>query len=949
MWVKGHPKQIGGVSHKTTAVEIVSFVLSECVWSTTEKARRSGRCYALFENWRGCQRLIPPGKRIYKLWKLWGLERIHVKFVVKKVAMETLARKDFGEYVEASQLKVPKRHVALRMEPHAVGGDDSENTSSSDGVGLYLLNESVADGGQSPATRRKRTLLKQVLRQSEQLQGISRTVEDMDEEILFYEAKLHHYRLLEGGKDYVQDAYLAERDENGLENQDNSNSCGTIQEEVTASSKEGREQNVQNDQQTDDRTLNSIGRENAAEQHINIEENSWKKHGHSEVVLGKKNGTKVLVVNPLPRDHTTSSQTPDQTEHEILKTEHVSHHHHTDARKESPVYEDTTPSFRSTKKRQHKHGGRVKKRLPGLYEFEQSCEWLKVMDKELKRLESMENLSFVDWDSESLLSDKDLKCRGNRKFKFRNAFANRNREAKTSGTVNTNSSMKVGELNVSISDLQLEHKLCLTSADCANENKMPEAKVIETWVDGNMETKDGPQPISERSDLTSTQVTRSEGSLFADSNTSHAAGISEVMKGTLVCSPECKLKEKGMRCQLVSKEKTSYHSEREEGKEEKFDNSKPADSSKPETIEKKCPKDDAKILPYMPTSRQSLPQPILAPMKKTSNANTAPRARLQMSSPEASNLKQNDRSGSNFPLQSTKGNTSKVHSMNVLTNGERSEESHRTKSNAKPVSRNPSVVLSEQVVKNKQCDENNEIRAVHSITAAKCGNKFSSRPVPEPQSSPVSVRRVPKPPIYYPTEDSGPVRHSPTEPNHVLSRSSLNNSHCIQRPGVACSTGMAPKSYCSSALHPRVEQLRSCKLNGHVLSSTIKVSLEKETGECNNLRQDLKSAISKKKVESDVLNGQGISKIGRKVYFKDEQELPIREPVHSTPIKSKILKPSTSRVRSPDQGLGQDILSPVEKGKSAENVDSGSDTGLSSVHSQDSGISNASVVIETWV
>ncbi|KAJ8023668.1 hypothetical protein HOLleu_36168 [Holothuria leucospilota] len=864
--------------------------------------------------------------------------------------METLARKDFGEYVEASQLKVPKRHVALRTQPHALDTDESDQTTSSEGVGLFIIDESDSEGSLPPCSRRKRMLLKHVLRQNDQLHTLCKTVEDVDEEILFYEAKLHHCRVVEDGNDYVQHAYLNEREESAPKSQnlikhDQGSDLNHQASEsgAYAPTSDTLDPNQAHKQFTNNvRVMEHLVKGDSPGSNVN-DPNQSEVKSRTKKDFGSKSNTKIVVVNPLPRNE-LSSFDQKQTEKEILK----------DREGKSAITTQGLPVPRtkvplSKTKRRTKNGSRSKRKIPGLYEFEQSCEWLKVMDKELKRLESIENLSFVDWDSESLLSEKQLTCAsGNRKFRFRSAFSGKEFK-KYDLNENLSKYERPTDLEQEFSKLQFENdRIYATST--SPDNRSEGAIINEVGQ----------------------SLCKSDNTGDGNNQSVNGVGWNGGKDGLTVGTSETKPTDK-INKTILSRSGEFTVTDRSELGERKTENVKtpslPSYSGECTSVDdldqkNKSPEfksalcKDGMIAYHKPLSASSTTESV----EQKRNSNHGDRFSASTSLKEDvrgrnSGNSQNRDHGTNNEIKHHKvtfnlENVDKLKVDKFASNISTPEMDIET-SGSGSLQPNINAVESRQVSRNSTGIPSNFSKDSRTTSEMKdqSGNSNGSKalgPVLEPKSSPVSVRRVPKPPMYYPTEASGPVRHGPCEGQPVPRNFPRDTFLKPKSKNFSSGSNLVPEPKASvvTAMHPRVEQLRTTRVYPGAVSKTSGMKRD-----ATLLSEGNKSERNREKLhelQTSLTVGLVVGTTEVKV---ETLETNTYDPNHSTPILPSAvtdLPLPRSSMKSPDQGLGPEIFSQDEKVKPQEN-DSSSDTGMSSLHSQDSGISNLSVVMETWV
>ncbi|XP_076804961.1 uncharacterized protein LOC143448912 [Clavelina lepadiformis] len=93
-------KEISGLTRRTTCSDVLQALLKDrqlesnvgakngddvdLVVTDLKSLKELAKNYVIIENWRGCERPLPPQTRILAIWYAWGKEQCHVKFSVKK-------------------------------------------------------------------------------------------------------------------------------------------------------------------------------------------------------------------------------------------------------------------------------------------------------------------------------------------------------------------------------------------------------------------------------------------------------------------------------------------------------------------------------------------------------------------------------------------------------------------------------------------------------------------------------------------------------------------------------------------------------------------------------------------------------------------------------------------------------------------------------------------------
>ncbi|XP_072034111.1 ras association domain-containing protein 10-like isoform X2 [Amphiura filiformis] len=256
VWVNGHEKLLTGVSRATTCQDIIKTLLQDNP-KVDKISSSSVHTFALYERWRDCERPLAPRTRVYKLWKAWGNEQENVKFLLKNYTPHDKSTKDMLN-VKENKGKMRKTYSKRRIGGDQQGRENTKGLSVRKSNPKYSKNnskdcvhrtsksdDSVAscepelipsavcgpevighddDANNLPksllniksmvhSTETFNQLVQLVVRQSQQLEDLLDQAQNIDREIEFYETKIHLLRVEENGKNYVQDAYLASRDE----------------------------------------------------------------------------------------------------------------------------------------------------------------------------------------------------------------------------------------------------------------------------------------------------------------------------------------------------------------------------------------------------------------------------------------------------------------------------------------------------------------------------------------------------------------------------------------------------------------------------------------------------------------------------------------------------------------------------------------------------------------
>ncbi|XP_022088350.1 ras association domain-containing protein 9-like [Acanthaster planci] len=228
VWVNGREKRITGVGRSTTCRDVVTLLLRNHL-KTEEVLPSYSHCFSLFERWRGCERVLSPRTRLYKLWKAWGDEQKNVRFTLKRSTSGEPHPEEIGdELIGQGIRKSATGHPSGKMPIH-VDNDKKVRKSTVRPLRVKDKTNSHRKGSESCSTRHKdksrnsessernqsvpvqdlESLVQTVVKQSKRLQELFEMIQEIDMEIEFYETKAHLLRVEEKGKNYVQDAYLS--------------------------------------------------------------------------------------------------------------------------------------------------------------------------------------------------------------------------------------------------------------------------------------------------------------------------------------------------------------------------------------------------------------------------------------------------------------------------------------------------------------------------------------------------------------------------------------------------------------------------------------------------------------------------------------------------------------------------------------------------------------------
>ncbi|XP_071809356.1 ras association domain-containing protein 10-like [Asterias amurensis] len=230
VWVNGREKRLSGVARSTTCHDVVALLLRDHL-RADDILPSYCESFSLFERWRGCERILSPRTRLYKLWKAWGHEQKNVCFTLKKSTPgEPHLEKIGDELIGHGDRKSTQSNRIAGKVPISV--DESRKRVRHSTVRpLRVADKAHRKSDSTLSVRRKEktrkskaisrskvepkgeldSLVHTVVKQNKRLQELLEKVSEIDSEIEFYETKAHILRIEENGKNYVQEAYLNSR------------------------------------------------------------------------------------------------------------------------------------------------------------------------------------------------------------------------------------------------------------------------------------------------------------------------------------------------------------------------------------------------------------------------------------------------------------------------------------------------------------------------------------------------------------------------------------------------------------------------------------------------------------------------------------------------------------------------------------------------------------------
>ncbi len=197
--------------------------------------------YAIIERWRGVERPLKGRTKILKVWRAWGGERRHVAFYVRKykshldvsIDLPIKSRRPRRSNSQCSKDKHNSHRQSQSNSQHSKSLPSSREGSRVRGRRELRNNTNSTNpaksGGSSstehypkePQTDNEKAKAKEfqdlvqlILHQEKKIQDQLSRIREMDVQIENYETKTHLTRVAENGLNYVQEAYLREREEN---------------------------------------------------------------------------------------------------------------------------------------------------------------------------------------------------------------------------------------------------------------------------------------------------------------------------------------------------------------------------------------------------------------------------------------------------------------------------------------------------------------------------------------------------------------------------------------------------------------------------------------------------------------------------------------------------------------------------------------------------------------
>ncbi|XP_070556544.1 ras association domain-containing protein 10-like isoform X2 [Ptychodera flava] len=203
IWIEGREKRVSGLSKKTTCSDILKTLLRTKNYDQDEMQN-----FTIYERWGDCERPLSPRTKIYKIWKAWGNEQPNVKFTLRK----TRSSKHSGGGDGGGGGGRAKRSSDGQREHY-----EDENRNK-----VYRSKHKSRDHHQKEERESKHvletleSLIHVVIMQDHKIQELVERIQQTDDEIEYYETQIHVERQKENGKNYVQESYLTDaEDEDG--------------------------------------------------------------------------------------------------------------------------------------------------------------------------------------------------------------------------------------------------------------------------------------------------------------------------------------------------------------------------------------------------------------------------------------------------------------------------------------------------------------------------------------------------------------------------------------------------------------------------------------------------------------------------------------------------------------------------------------------------------------
>uniref|UniRef100_A0A8C4NE80 Ras-associating domain-containing protein n=1 Tax=Eptatretus burgeri TaxID=7764 RepID=A0A8C4NE80_EPTBU len=205
VWLRGERRLVSGLSARTTSTDVVRALLRNEGELVPNEVPALCEEFALLEQWRGCERLLPERTRILRLWWAWGGEQSDVRFVL--VRKSNTARTSEAKVLQSilfTSLFTNTVDIILGLSP-----EKQRRVVHKAFRKLATLGKS---GGPS-AVRRLESLVHLVLSQDHDIRQQLERISELDSAIEQREAEMHACRIQTEGENYLQAAYLSPIDE----------------------------------------------------------------------------------------------------------------------------------------------------------------------------------------------------------------------------------------------------------------------------------------------------------------------------------------------------------------------------------------------------------------------------------------------------------------------------------------------------------------------------------------------------------------------------------------------------------------------------------------------------------------------------------------------------------------------------------------------------------------
>lgn len=213
VWVCREEKLVSGLTKRTTCADVVRVLLEDQnLRQGASAAMLSGspQSYCMVEKWRGFERILPNKTKVLRLWSAWGDEQENVRFVLVKneaslpnngprsaEARVVPSRESWGPGGGVRGPASLSQERQRRIVRKAFRKLDKLNKKKEQSV--------CKDKG---SVEKMETLVHLVISQDHTIRQQVQRIQELDQEIERYEARVHLDRIRRHGVNYVQDTYL---------------------------------------------------------------------------------------------------------------------------------------------------------------------------------------------------------------------------------------------------------------------------------------------------------------------------------------------------------------------------------------------------------------------------------------------------------------------------------------------------------------------------------------------------------------------------------------------------------------------------------------------------------------------------------------------------------------------------------------------------------------------